>query len=116
MIKTFEEIKAIFEVMPIQPLIITIIIGAIYTGSRINEKIQFGVRAFISLIFLLIFSAYGSLIAVIFSIIGKRGLINYVTARSYGFFAIPAVGISFKVQGEEHLKVRPAIFICNHQA
>ncbi|CAG8647183.1 7470_t:CDS:2 [Funneliformis caledonium] len=105
-----------FEVMPIQPLYITMIIGAIYTGSRINKKIQFGVRGIISLIFLLIFSAYGSFIAVLFSLIGKRGLINYVTARSYGFFAIPAVGISFKVHGEENLNVQPAVYICNHQA
>src|SRR4051794_37559255 len=115
---SFEEIKMKLEeipIMPIIPLAMAIIIGALYTGSRIN-KIQFGVRAFISLIFLLVFSAYGSLIAIIFSIIGKRGLINYVTARSYGFFASPAVGISFKVEGEEYLNTRPAIFVCNHQA
>jgi lysophosphatidate acyltransferase len=113
---SFEEIRAEFEVIPTKPLIIAIIIGALYTGSRISNKIQFGVRAFISLIFLLVFSAYGSLVAIIFSIIGKRGLINYITARSYGFFASPAVGISFKVQGEEYLNTRPAILICNHQA
>src|SRR5581483_10508300 len=92
----FEEIKMNFEEMkmnymnfeeiPTKPLAIAIIIGAIYTGSRI-DKVQFVIRGFISLILIFIFSAYGSIIAILFSIIGKRGLINYVTARSYGFFA-----------------------------
>lgn len=113
---SFEEIKMKLDVVPVRPLATAIIIAALYTGSRVNNTIQFGVRAFISIIFLLIFSAYGSLIAIIFSIIGKRGLINFVTARTYGYFASTAVGISFKVQGEEYLNTRPAIFICNHQA
>ncbi|CAJ0830186.1 17202_t:CDS:2, partial [Entrophospora sp. SA101] len=78
--------------------------------------IEFVVKAIISSILVLIFSVYGSFISIFFSIIGKRGLINWAVGRSFLFFASRAVGITVKVEGEEYLDVKPAIFICNHQA
>nr|CAG8440467.1 11061_t:CDS:2 [Entrophospora candida] len=95
---------------------IALIIGAIITGIKISPTIEFVVKAIISSILVLIFSVYGSFISIFFSIIGKRGLINWAVGRSFLFFASRAVGITVKVEGEEYLDVQPAIFICNHQA
>ncbi|CAG8564848.1 5778_t:CDS:2, partial [Acaulospora colombiana] len=59
----------------------------------------------------------GSIVAIIFTLIGKRGLINWVVARGYAYIAGGAVGISYKVDGEEYINAgRPAIYICNHQS
>ncbi|RHZ81105.1 hypothetical protein Glove_123g78 [Diversispora epigaea] len=82
-----------------------------------STKSRFWIKILISLIFVLLFSVYGSVISIIFTFIGKRGLINWVTARGYAYVAGSAVGISFKVEGEEYLNTgRPAIYICNHQS
>lgn len=102
--------------MTFTPIFITFTLLVII-GSRYSAKLQFFVNAFISLIFLLLFSVYGSIISIVFTFIGKQGLINWATARGYGYVAGSAVGISYKVEGEEYLNTgRPAIYICNHQS
>ncbi|CAG8469009.1 7723_t:CDS:2 [Dentiscutata heterogama] len=105
------------ELITAHPLATLLVIGVLITGSRINPTIQFIVRALISLIFIIIFSVYGILSAIFFSLIGKRGLINWATARAYAYIAGGAVGISYKVEGEEHMLTgKPAIYVCNHQS
>ncbi|KAG9303999.1 hypothetical protein G9A89_005909 [Geosiphon pyriformis] len=93
-----------------------LIFGIVITGSRFHPKVQFVVRAIIGLLCTLFFSAYGSLIAIIFTFLGRRGEINWATARSFAYISAPLLGIRFKVEGEEYMNTRPAIFICNHQA
>ncbi|CAG8565380.1 22489_t:CDS:2 [Dentiscutata erythropus] len=106
-----------FELLTAHPLAILLVIGILITGSRINPTIQFFVRALISLIFIIIFSVFGILSAIFFSLIGKRGLINWATARAYAYIAGGAVGISYKVEGEEHMLTgKSAIYVCNHQS
>ncbi|KAF0345975.1 1-acylglycerol-3-phosphate O [Gigaspora margarita] len=105
------------ELITAHPLAILLVIGALITGSRINPTIQFFVRALISFIFIIIFSIYGILSAIFLSLIGKRGLINWATARAYAYIAGGAVGISYKVEGEEHMLTgKPSIYVCNHQS
>ncbi|CAG8533522.1 12470_t:CDS:1 [Ambispora leptoticha] len=94
----------------------TLIVGGVIIGSRYHPKLQFIVRAFLSLVCLLFFSAYGSILAVIFTILGRRDEINWATARSYVAVAAPLVGITFKVENEHYMDNRPVIFVCNHQA
>ncbi|CAG8578351.1 3393_t:CDS:2 [Acaulospora morrowiae] len=99
------------------PLIAIVTIPALVIGSRLSTQIQFIVKANICLFFILFFSAFGTIVAIIFALIGKRGLINWVTARGYAYIAGGAVGISYRVDGEEHMNTeRPAIYICNHQS
>ncbi|CAG8760845.1 17978_t:CDS:2, partial [Gigaspora rosea] len=105
------------ELITAHPLAILLVIGALITGSRINPTIQFFVRALMCFMFIIIFSIYGILTAIFLSLIGKRGLINWVTARSYAYLAGGAVGISYKVEGEEHMLTgKPSIYVCNHQS
>ncbi|CAG8569380.1 5533_t:CDS:1 [Ambispora gerdemannii] len=93
-----------------------LIIGGVIIGSRFHPTSQFIVRALLSLVCILFFSAYGSILAVIFTLIGRRGEINWATARSYVAIAAPLAGITFKVENEHYMDNRPVIFVCNHQA
>ncbi|CAG8637381.1 31700_t:CDS:2, partial [Racocetra persica] len=105
------------ELFTAHPFTVFLMIGVLITGSRINPTIQFVVRALISLIMIIVFSVYGITTAIILSIIGKRGLINWATARSFAYVAGSVVGISYKVEGEEHMLTgQPAIYVCNHQS
>src|SRR2546423_1730289 len=82
------------------PFAVAFIIGAIITGSKINPTIEFIVKGIVSSILMLIFSVYGCFISIVFTIINKRGLINWAVGRSYVFFASRAAGVTFNVEGE----------------
>ncbi|CAG8535659.1 12776_t:CDS:2 [Cetraspora pellucida] len=113
----FDGILINLELFTAHPFVVFLVLGVLITGSRINPTIQFVVRAFISFIFIIAFSVYGIITAIFFSLIGNRGLINWATARSYAYIAGSAVGISYKVEGEEHMLTgKPSIYVCNHQS
>jgi lysophosphatidate acyltransferase len=61
-------------------------------------------------------SAWGVIVAVGLSLAGRRFDINRVVARSFYLLASKIVDIRFVVEGEEHLDIKPAILVGNHQS
>lgn len=58
---------------------------------------------------------YGVVASAGLRLIGYGGLSQWTVARSFKWTMRYATGVEFVVQGEEHLKTRPAVFIGNHQ-
>jgi lysophosphatidate acyltransferase len=92
------------------------LLAIIMIASRYNRILQFIVRGCIYLTGILVFSAYGTLIAILFTILGRGEEINWATGRAYVNLTAPLVGISLNVENDEYMQTRPAIFVCNHQA
>lgn len=83
--------------------------------SRQTPKLAFYVRIFISYISLLLCAAYG-LVASIFLRLGGYGQVTqWAAGRSFKWLMWLTTGVEFVVEGKEHLRVRPAVFVANHQ-
>ena len=61
-------------------------------------------------------SVWGMIVAVGMSLAGHRLDINWVVARSFYTLAGKMLDIKFIVEGEEHLDVKPAVLVGNHQS
>lgn len=61
-------------------------------------------------------SAYGALVSIVLTLVGRRFEINWVVARTFYTLAGRGLGIDFEVEGEHWLKTGPAILIGNHQS
>ncbi|WVW81672.1 hypothetical protein I302_103667 [Kwoniella bestiolae CBS 10118] len=70
-------------------------------------------------------SLWGVVVSILATITGQRLNINYLVARSFYLTCSPAVGITFDVEGEEHLKglltarggkEQSAVLVGNHQS
>ena len=60
-------------------------------------------------------STVGFCAALPLSLIGRRYDVNYVVARTFYATFSRLSGIKIVVEDEEHLQMRPCVFICNHQ-
>ncbi|CAG8685272.1 6420_t:CDS:2, partial [Acaulospora colombiana] len=60
-------------------------------------------------------SVWGVCMGVALLVVGKRYDIDFWTARSFYFLAGRVLDIQFEIEGEEHLKTKPAILLGNHQ-
>ncbi|KAI8389488.1 hypothetical protein BD560DRAFT_430443 [Blakeslea trispora] len=75
-------------------------------------------RSLLNTLCFMTMAIYGTIIALVFPLFGKRHLINWSVARGYyylgGFFS----GVRVEVEGEENLEKHkgPAIYVCNHQS
>lgn len=91
----------------------------LYIGHFISSRTTKGryyVRLVLYLSTLGVLSIWGVLVSIGMSLFGERFNINYVVARSFYSAAGRALGIRFKVEGEEHLlNSGPAILVGNHQ-
>lgn len=54
-------------------------------------------------------------VSIALSLVGQRSNVNYVVARSFYAMVSPFLGMTFTVEGKEHLEERPAVVIGNHQ-
>ncbi|WRT63542.1 uncharacterized protein IL334_000447 [Kwoniella shivajii] len=70
-------------------------------------------------------SFWGVVVSILATVAGQRLNINYLVARSFYLACSPAVGITFDVEGEEHLtglltarggKEQSAVLVGNHQS
>ncbi|KAI0005101.1 1-acylglycerol-3-phosphate O [Russula compacta] len=61
-------------------------------------------------------STLGFCAALPLSLIGRRYDVNYVVARTFYATFSRLSGIKIIVEDEEHLQMRPCVFICNHQS
>lgn len=90
-------------------LIMFSILGSFFGRTRFYARV---LTAFISLI---VCASYGVLASVLLSIIGRRSLSQWTTARAFSGLLSPLINFRFVVENEERLLNRPAVFISNHQ-
>ncbi|KAG7880053.1 hypothetical protein KL935_000586 [Ogataea polymorpha] len=64
----------------------------------------------------MISASYGVLCSVVLSLIGKRNLAQWSTARFYYYLFSTVMRITIEIEGEEKLSGLPAILISNHQS
>jgi len=77
---------------------------------------RYYVRLFLYLSALGIVSAEGIVVALWMAAIGQRFNTKYYIARSFYLLAGNLLDIEIIVEGEEHLKVCPAVMVGNHQS
>ncbi|KAH7105590.1 1-acylglycerol-3-phosphate O [Auriculariales sp. MPI-PUGE-AT-0066] len=77
---------------------------------------RYYVRMFLYLSALGICSTEGILVAIWMAIIGQRFNTKYYIARSFYLLCGNLLDIKIVVEGEEHLNVRPAVMVGNHQS
>ncbi|GAA6060109.1 hypothetical protein JCM10212_003517 [Sporobolomyces blumeae] len=84
--------------------------------SRVFSPVRYYLRLSTFLVGLAANSAWGVVVSIAMSLVGRSMDINWVVARSFWKSTAPLVGISFKVEGQEHLEEnKPAVLVGNHQ-
>ncbi|EJD53661.1 1-acylglycerol-3-phosphate O [Auricularia subglabra TFB-10046 SS5] len=78
--------------------------------------VRYYVRLFLYMSAMGICSAEGVVLAVVMSLAGQRFNIKYYVARSFYHLCGRLLDIDIVVEGEEHLDVRPAVLVGNHQS
>lgn len=76
---------------------------------------RFAARYFTAVVTMVICATYGVFASLVFKVLGLKSLSQWTTARSFNYLLCPLLGIKFKVENEERMSTRPAIFISNHQ-
>ncbi|KAF8419699.1 hypothetical protein EV426DRAFT_634318 [Tirmania nivea] len=84
--------------------------------GRWFKKARFFSRLLTCYFLVMACASYGVLASVVLRMIGKVGLAQWTTGRAFLAVTCPAVGVDFKVVGEEKLQTRPAVFMSNHQS
>lgn len=93
--------------------------GAIMVLSllgRFFKQGRFYARILSCYFLLLTCAAYGVVASVALRIVGKVSIAQWTTARAFKNITCPLIGIEFKVENEEWLTTRPAVFVSNHQS
>ena len=62
-----------------------------------------------------VFSIWGLIVSIWAAILGRRYDINYYIGRSFINCMGPLLGISYEIEGAEHLETRPSVIVGNHQ-
>ena len=84
--------------------------------SRVFSPVRYYLRLTTFLLGLAANSAWGVIVSIALSLVGKSMNINWVVARSFRLSTAPLCGVTFKVEGKEHLEeARPAVLVGNHQ-
>lgn len=88
-----------------------------YMVSFVAPKASFIARALASYVSLLVCATFGVVASVLFTLIGKQGISQWVTARAFHYAMALTTGIVFEIDDPGNVlgTVRPAVFIGNHQ-
>lgn len=65
---------------------------------------------------LAVVSAWGIVVAVGMTLVGRRYDVNYVVARTFYNLVSHALELKVEIEGEEYLQTRPAVMVGNHQS
>ncbi|GAA5820434.1 hypothetical protein JCM11251_005626 [Rhodosporidiobolus azoricus] len=92
------------------------VLPAVMLG-RFFRPVRYYVRLTTFLLGLASNSVWGVFVSLAMAAVGRAGDVNWVVARSFWKSTAPLVGITFRVEGEEHLTERegPAVLVGNHQ-
>lgn len=91
------------------------IVLALYILSSQIPAAGFYGRVLTSFACLIACACYGVVASAGLRLVGYGGLSQWTVARAFKWTMRYTTGVEFVVQGEEHLRVRPAVFIGNHQ-
>ncbi|KUI64879.1 putative 1-acyl-sn-glycerol-3-phosphate acyltransferase [Cytospora mali] len=88
-----------------------------YALSPMSSKAGFVARCLASYISLVIATLYGAAASIVLSIVGNRGIAQWTAGRSFKYLMAATTGVTFEVIDPNHTldKVRPAVFVGNHQ-
>lgn len=88
-----------------------------YLLSPMSSKSAFVARCLASYISLVIAALYGALISIALSCVGQRQIAQWTTGRVFKYAMAATTGVTFEIiDPKGHLeKVRPAVFVGNHQ-
>ncbi|KAH8118426.1 1-acylglycerol-3-phosphate O [Phellopilus nigrolimitatus] len=88
----------------------------LHTASNASPLARYYVRLGLFLSTMGVCSVWGVFASIGMTLIGRRFDINWIVARSFYALASRLLGIYIEVEGEEHLAVKPAVMIGNHQS
>lgn len=85
--------------------------------GNFSKTSRFFARILVCYMLLLVCASYGVLASVVLRLTGMVSIAQWTTARAFRYLLCPAIGLKFVVENEDTLnKVRPAIFLSNHQS
>lgn len=88
-----------------------------YMASFVVPKASFVARAFAAYISLVVCALFGVFASLVLTLVGKQGISQWATARSFHYAMALTTGIVFEIRDPKHVlaTTRPAVFIGNHQ-
>lgn len=94
------------------------IVGTIMLAllAKLSPKVRFLARMIAFYLALASCASYGVVVSILLKLLGRASIAQWATGRAFYFVTSSLVGYDFKVDGEEHLLTRPAVFIANHQS
>ena len=91
-------------------------IVVLFAASVALPKLAFYARLLSSYLSLLLASAYGVVASIVLRLCGYGQVSQWAAGRCFKWVMWMTTGVGFVVvEGHEHLRVRPAVFITNHQ-
>ncbi len=90
----------------------------LFVSARLLQqpKLAFYARLLVSYLCLLLAAAYGVVVSILLRLVGYGQVSQWATARCFKWLMWYGSGVMFVVvEGEEHLRTRPAVFVGNHQ-
>ncbi|KAI9822992.1 MAG: 1-acylglycerol-3-phosphate O-acyltransferase [Thelocarpon impressellum] len=94
-------------------------VGAIALLMALSLRVPragYAARMMASMACLIVAASYGVVVSVLLRLVGLGGLSQWATARFFQLLMRFSTGVVFEVEGGEHLKNRPAVFVANHQS
>lgn len=88
----------------------------LHTASNASPLARYYVRLGLYLSTMGVCSVWGVIASIGMTVIGRRFDTNWVVARSFYGLASRLLGIEIELEGEEHLSVKPAVMVGNHQS
>ena len=84
--------------------------------SQTSPLARYYIRSVLYIFGLSFCSTVGVCTALPLSLLGRRHDVNYVVARTFYAIFSRLSDIQIVVEGEEHLQMRPCVFVGNHQS
>ncbi|KAI9853059.1 MAG: 1-acylglycerol-3-phosphate O-acyltransferase [Vezdaea acicularis] len=97
------------------PAALVLLTMVLYALSVRIPFFRFYARLLAAYLSLCVCATYGVFASIALRLAGYGGRSQWATARSFKWVMRFTTGVRFVVEGEDHLKVRPAVFIGNHQ-
>jgi len=83
--------------------------------SSQNPTAKYYLKTILYLSGLGVISVWGVIVSIWAAVLGRRYDINYYTGRAFAKWMGLILGISYEIEGTEHLGTRPSVIVGNHQ-
>lgn len=92
-----------------------LLVLSLFALSTILPVLDFYARLLVAWSCLAVCAATGVFSSIVLRIAGYGGLSQWAVGRCFKYTMLYTLGIEFVIQGEEHLRARPAVYVGNHQ-